>query len=72
MRNTIRSKAMFYDCLAQIYDEVIYSIEACDSEISRISEHGADDDCGYWGGQLEIVKEKKSHFETILSKLEKL
>ena len=73
MKNSIKSKAMFYECLGQIYDEVIYRIDVCDSEISRINEHDADeDDGGYWAGQLEIAKEKKTHFETILSKLEKL
>ena len=71
MENTIKSKARYYNCLGLICDEVLYRIEACEREIERLKEHG-DEDGGYWEGQLKLATEDKSHYETILSKLEKL
>ena len=72
MKNTIKSKARYYTCLGLICDEVLYRIEACEKDIERIREHGDEDDGGYWAGQIEDATEDKSHYETILSKLEKL
>ena len=73
MKNTIKSKARFYECLGQIYEEVLYRISVCESDMERIREKdNDDDDGGYYAEQLEIAAEKKSHYETILSKLEKL
>ena len=73
MKNIIKSKARFYECLGQICEEVLYRISVCESDMERIREKDNDeDDGGYYAEQLEIVTEKKSHYETILSKLEKL